>query len=229
MGEYAKYHGEEVKIGTCEDMLYLRADQAHLVTALSGSTDPVRDRESGIRFRFPFPDEDATEPGGFNDPFRKVRIDGPLVREVLNMIDPADHDRIQFIDGQRGYNVCLPCPEVHAKGDGMTASEGIVTMTDGTEHPYRVSRNGFRGALFVSQQRYYGGNLVTVVECACGAKWRLETVEQAEPVIVALRSMGDHEADEFNRYGSKSRAKFYHDIADRIAAGYVSQPVPVAS
>ena len=220
MGEYAKYQGEEVKIGTCEDMLYLRADQAHLVTPLGGNTDPVRDREKGIRFRFPFPDEDSTEPGAFNDPDRRVRIDGPLVREVLNMISPDSHDRIQFIDSQRGYNVCLPCPEVHAKGDGMTASEGIVTMTDGTEHPYRVARNGFRGALFVSQQRYYGGSLVTVVECACGAKWRLETLEQAEPVIVSLRSMGDHEADEFNRYGSKTRAKFYHDIADRIAAGY---------
>ena len=28
MGEYAKYAGERVKIGTCEDMYYLRDDQA---------------------------------------------------------------------------------------------------------------------------------------------------------------------------------------------------------
>lgn len=30
MGEYATYKGQEIKIGTCEDCYYLRADQRHL-------------------------------------------------------------------------------------------------------------------------------------------------------------------------------------------------------
>ena len=32
MGEYASYLGERIKIGTCENMYYLRADQRHLVS-----------------------------------------------------------------------------------------------------------------------------------------------------------------------------------------------------
>ncbi len=36
MGEYAIYRGERIKIGTCEDMYYLRPDQVHLVKRVSG-------------------------------------------------------------------------------------------------------------------------------------------------------------------------------------------------
>ena len=62
MGEYAKYNGQQIKIGTCESMYYLRADQAHLVQAMSGNVNPITDCES-IRFRFPFPEEDGCKPG----------------------------------------------------------------------------------------------------------------------------------------------------------------------
>jgi hypothetical protein len=59
MGEYARYNGSDIKIGTCEDMYYLRADQAHLVTApVDGMLDPIK-YAAQIRFRFPFPEEDA--------------------------------------------------------------------------------------------------------------------------------------------------------------------------
>ena len=44
MGEYANYMGERVKIGTCEDMLYLRWDQRHLVTE---SETPLFDEKTG--------------------------------------------------------------------------------------------------------------------------------------------------------------------------------------
>lgn len=42
MGEYAKSNkdGEIVKIGTCEDMYYLRADQLEEITAIDHSMDP---------------------------------------------------------------------------------------------------------------------------------------------------------------------------------------------
>jgi hypothetical protein len=54
MGEYALYKGQQIKIGTCETMYYLRADQAHLVTPLPGNVDPIKDADE-IRFRFPSP------------------------------------------------------------------------------------------------------------------------------------------------------------------------------
>ena len=35
MGEYARFRGAEIKIGTCESMYYLRADQRHLIDGYS--------------------------------------------------------------------------------------------------------------------------------------------------------------------------------------------------
>lgn len=230
MGEYARFCGREVKIGTCEDMLYLRWDQAAEVLPLAGSVHPVRDADA-LRFRFPFPDEDGTQPGEFSDPDRKLRVDGPaeLVREVLNMIPASEHGSVQFIANQHGYNICLPCPEVHSAGAdsyGMKASEGVLRLTDGTDHVYRVHRNGFRGSLFVSQQRWSEGALCTVMACACGAKWRLQTLEQAEPVILMLRRMGDEYERSQARAGTPVSDRTYHVVADRIAAGY---PVSVSA
>ncbi len=77
MGEYAKYNGREVKIGTCENQYYLRADQARSVQPLRGNVDPVKDA-AAIRFRFPFPDEDQVGPGAFKDPFRVVEVNALL-------------------------------------------------------------------------------------------------------------------------------------------------------
>ncbi len=83
MGEYAKLNGEEIKIGTCEDMYYLRAGQAHLVEVLPGNVDPVADRFE-IRFRFPFPDEDGIGPGpgSFKDHERGAGLHMPVPDHV---------------------------------------------------------------------------------------------------------------------------------------------------
>jgi len=78
MGEYALYRQRRIKIGTCEDLLYLRWDQAHAVTPLPGGPDPVKHRDA-YRFRFPFPDEDGTPPGMFADPFRALVLAGARV------------------------------------------------------------------------------------------------------------------------------------------------------
>ena len=58
MGEYAKHKGEEIKIGTCENMYYLRFDQRHKVKALPGNVDPNGADAYALRFRFPWPNED---------------------------------------------------------------------------------------------------------------------------------------------------------------------------
>lgn len=69
MGEYAirKSDGAEIKIGTCEDMYYLRFSDRHLVSALPGSVD-VNDPEMAglLRYRLPFPDEDNEKPGDYH-------------------------------------------------------------------------------------------------------------------------------------------------------------------
>ena len=77
MGEYAIYNGQRVKIGTREDMLYLRWDQAHKVTPVSDSLNPTDPKILDvIRFRFPWPDEDNIAPGEFHDSDRGLRLDG---------------------------------------------------------------------------------------------------------------------------------------------------------
>jgi hypothetical protein len=165
MGEYATYLGQSIKIGTCEEMYYLRADQAHKVYAESGNVDPIRDAES-IRFRFPWPSEDSIAPGGFDDYDRKLSIPG--------MVAPAElaesHHPIQFVAQSHGYNVCLPCPE------------------SGTaEHGLKVHRNGFAGAVFLVQQRLVDGQLLPILHCTCGMAWRVPEDESAE-IFAALEA-----------------------------------------
>lgn len=162
MGEYAKYKGEEIKIGTCEDMYYLRYDQAALVRPKRGNTDPVRDR-ADLRFRFPFPDEDSIEPGQFRDPFRSVRINAPMDWEGIA------HNTIQFRN-ERGLLVNLPCPE-------------------GTDNPHNIMKNGYPGNIGIKQQRWVNDQLVVVCECgSCGALFRIPTLEQASQLIESLRA-----------------------------------------
>lgn len=218
MGEYALYQGQQIKIGTCEDMYYLRADQAHLVTAQRGNVDPVKDR-NGLRFRFPFPEEDDIEPGNFEDYNRRQVVHG--ANDLLELIDPESHYRVQF-KHEHGYLVCLPCPEIGA-ADGFDAATGQL-FTGGREYTYKVGRNGFKGSLFIKQQRYYQGELVTVVECACGAAFRLEELAQAERLAVALRSEAEvyqREADRDPRGPYEAGASVRLNlIADRVLAGY---------
>jgi hypothetical protein len=78
MGEYAKRRtdGQEVKIGTCENMYYLRWEDRNSVQPLPGNVDPSR--ELGLRFRLPYPDEDDT-PIGQHSPYNRGL---PLVRQT---------------------------------------------------------------------------------------------------------------------------------------------------
>jgi hypothetical protein len=75
MGEYAirKADRTEIKIGTCENMYYLRFEDRHKVQALPGNVDPVRDAGL-LRFRLPFPDEDDMLPGEYEDYNRGLRL-----------------------------------------------------------------------------------------------------------------------------------------------------------
>jgi hypothetical protein len=191
VGEFAFYCGKEVKIGTCEDMYYLRFNQRYLVRPLSGNVDPVKDAEL-LRFRFPFPDEDNVKPGEFDDSFRGIGVcvDLPLMREHVA------HHTVQFRNEEYGLNVSLPCP------DGPKSVEGVT-----------IHKNGHRGTVVLKQQRLWKRRLVIVVECgSCGASFRLPEFDEARPIVEAFdaRSQRDGEGAD----------GFYRKIADRITAGY---------
>lgn len=224
MGEHATYNGEEIKIGTCEEMYYLRHDQRHLIS----------DYEFGPldRFRFPFPDEDHIEPGQFDDHDRGVQCYGWRI--------PTDwgdgHGAVQFI-ASSGYNLCIDCPEAHSAGDEVGAIDvnGI-----------KVHRNGWSAWPRVVQQRAADGVLATIVKCgACGAKWRIPDLETARPIIDGLIAEAERttlqrtdvvfpEGDDYPKAGSytdsptyewlpansPARIEFLREVARRIEGGY---------
>ena len=72
MGEYAKLAGQEIKIGTCERMYYLRYEDRGRVDPLPGNVDPRI--TAGLFFRLPFPDEDNVLPGTYGHYNRGVRL-----------------------------------------------------------------------------------------------------------------------------------------------------------
>jgi hypothetical protein len=77
MGEYAirKSDGQEIKIGTCENMYYLRySDRDKVKPKNENNLDPNDDKIiSELRFRLPFPDEDHIKPGDY-EPFRREEV-----------------------------------------------------------------------------------------------------------------------------------------------------------
>jgi hypothetical protein len=192
MGEYAKFKGHQIKIGTCEDLYYLRADQGHLVDAQRGNVNPrAADDRRVIRFRFPWPDEDHVEPGAFEAYDRAVGVYG--------VQPPADleHYAVQFT-AQAGYVVSLPCPEGPGAAHGLT-----------------VHRNGFAGPVKIVQQAYRNEHLALICACGgCGARYNLPTLAAAEPVIGACRAMAE------DRPRDERRAAWWQAVADRIADGY---------
>lgn len=191
MGEYANYKGQEIKIGTCENMYYLRADQAHKVQAIPNSLDPVAEAGS-IRFRFPFPWEDHTEPGAFADYDAAMGVSGVTVPEDI------EHGTLQFT---RNY----------PRNNGVLLSTPCPFSKEGKASGLKFSLNSFPGQVMISQQRLIDGKLVLVCECGgCGAKYRLPTLEEAQPIINALNREGEDRKKE---------------VAKRIEDGY-TKPNP---
>lgn len=194
MGEYAKYNGQEIKIGTCENMYYLRADQAEQVHPLPGNVDPIRDRHE-IRFRFPWPDEDRVAPGTFANYERAVHIPGVELPAEL------EHESVQFTAPQ-GYLTSLPCPE-------SVQAESLLVYPGGHTVPWQIHRNGFVGKVRLVQQKWVGKQLVIVCMCACGAKFRVPTIDDTKPYINACIEEAE-----------KRPSSWWKEVAERILRGY---------
>lgn len=191
MGEYAEYRGQRVKIGTCEDLYYLRWDQHAAITGYPFDAETL----AAFRFRFPFPDEDGTEPGAFEDFDRGVRLWG------FEQPAEVDHGSTQFTATypRNGYVASLPCPE------GPDAPEGI-------------HRNGYGGPAALVQQAWRGGRLVGIARCnGCGARYRLDDGWQ-DAAAVAIRSQADAQAR--TNDAANGGAGTLHEVADRLLAGY---------
>ncbi len=93
MGEYLKYKNREIKVGTVENLYYVRFDQfkkafdANELSQVQGNYTPRQymDTEYGFRFRFPFPDEDKLPLGeilGDHNRGIPVRIDQAVIPDI---------------------------------------------------------------------------------------------------------------------------------------------------
>jgi hypothetical protein len=206
MGEYASYNGESVKIGTCEDMYYLRYADRAKVQHERGNVDTHNAKTvQALRFRFPWPDEDHLEPGdhGFhgNGYARAVAIPGfdpsPETRAQV------EHHSVQFT--AQGYVTSLPCPESGQVVPGVT-----------------IHRNGFAGSVLLRAQKYVPGvGLVPILACGgCGAMWREEDRSEIERIAVAFRSEGDRleRMGAHNGTGAADRA-WWDKVASRVLDG----------
>lgn len=210
MGEYAirKTDGVEIKIGTCEQMYYLRADQVGQILPVLHSVNPQSvDHAGSIRFRFPFPQEDGNKPGDFND------YDYGLGLYGVEPPEGIDHYSCHF--SNKGLMLSIPCPR----------------SKEGKASNLKVGYNGYSGPVHIHSQRLVDGKLVLVLRCGdCGALYRVPTLEEAQPVLFVLEEQAksrDHETRIANeRPGAEqcsSQGDYYREVARRIVAGY-TQP-----
>jgi hypothetical protein len=198
MGEYATYNGRSIKVGTCESLYGLRAEDAMKVSPTY--TEP------GWLYRFPWPDEDGHKPGMTEDWNR--RDDVPMLDALLWLSD-ADtrHYSAPAADVETwGTPKRLPCP---ASNDGRTIPA----------EPYAAEVANSPVLRLVGQRQWEGKLVITVACGTCDALYRLQTIEDAQPVLDAYRAAAAALLDE---EGPTDRVLFYDAVADRIEQGYTN-------
>jgi hypothetical protein len=123
MGEYAKRisDGNEIKMGTCEEMLYLRFEDRGKISALPGSVNVNDPHLAGqLLYRLPYPDEDGILPGDYKDPFRALRLYDKDGNEFKDESLTARPGTVQLRHEKSGLLLNVPCyhgmklPEVAA-------------------------------------------------------------------------------------------------------------------
>ena len=104
MGEYARRNSDkaEIKIGTCENMYYLRYEDRNKVSKLPGSLNPATTFD--LRFRLPLPDEDRVKIGEYDSCFVGVPL--PDYKNDFSAQDPGT---MQVHHQPSGLLINLPC------------------------------------------------------------------------------------------------------------------------
>lgn len=206
MGEYVTYRADLWKLGTCEDLYYIRYTDLLAIIADGASTapgnlTPIEYLGGAFRFRFPFPDEDALGPGRHAAPNYER---GLLVPWPEGVAEGADHERVWVTVGipgePNGYDTGarLPCPQ------------------DLTAEPYPYDRRQPR-RLQIVQQRPFEGALWTIVQCPyCRQRWRLPP-EEGEALAAFLAPLGGFAVD-IAEVAARIRAGYARDVAADIAA-----------
>lgn len=209
MGEYILLDGQPFKVGTCEDLYYVRFDDLAAWVAsgrathhaLGGNLPPADYLRGSFRFRFPFPDEDQIGPPyGDNYP-RAVTVHAPAGFyagvEHYTVSVRVNPNRGSFPPGQpapwdwAGVNAAVPCPLSPAFDPEHAAPLPVACIVN------------------IAQQRPCMGCLWVVCTCPyCGAKFRLDRDDAGALAAHVLAN----KPDELTR-----------GIVERMMAGYDRQ------
>lgn len=205
MGEYITLDGQDFKLGTCEDLYYIRhADLTAAVKAgrtsyRPGNAQPAGYLEPGWRFRFPFPDEDGKAPGTYEDFDR-----GLLIGVPVDYYGPDfEHYQIGHTISARGggYQVGAsnPCP----------ASPAWVQSGRKAPETY-----GFFPLEIVRQKTMEGGEVWPVCRCGwCGSMFRLDYEEASKLCAVIEKGYIANEKEEHRR-------TYWAEVCRRLLAGF---------
>ena len=160
MGEYLKYKGEPVKLGTCESLYYTtyeqykKAFESGDLEKMEGNDEPENYLNGSYMFRFPFPDETKVKIGD-HEPFnRGYKLQVPKGPEIF-------HGEIFLRTGGPAIGINLPCPQTKE----FTAMNLKVTDWDKYLSFLQIE---------VVYQKPINGHLETVIRCPwCGELTRL--------------------------------------------------------
>lgn len=171
MGEYAKFNGREIKIGTCESMYYLRYEDRARVDPVPHSLDPAK--VTGLFFRLPYPDEDGQEPGSYKMHNKGYRLgkreelpNGQSYWADWHPEDAADADPgIIQLSHESGLLLNVPC---HHGAKLPDVGEHVKAFWNGKSHALELS----------SVKSMPGGITRPVYHCRwCGSMWSCEWEE----------------------------------------------------
>lgn len=217
-----KSDGQDIKIGTCESMYYIRFSQRGDVDYGWPALSDDKEKLDPFLYRFPDPREDGTLPGEYESAWGGVKLSIP---GFWGTLEGVDHGCIQAT-AREGYLFNLPCPEGNPemyKGPYGTAPQ--------------AHRNGGTTTVIINAQRWYAGHLALVVQCAgCQRSIRLQDKTDALPILEALQKEGAAQMREAEFYrGSRDttdeeraqiqanmakRAGYWFEVAKRVIAGY---------
>lgn len=178
MGEYAtrKADGVKIKIGTCEDMYYLRYEDRAKVAPLPGSLDPAQ--ELNLRFRLPYPDEDDILPGDYAQYDRGQRLykqdEGDRYPIDWSSPELADQTGGVQLSHPSGLLLWVPCH--HGERLPETGPE-IKAAWNGKSHSYELAfiKNTPKG-------------IVPVIKCRhCNSLWRVDWSDIADYIPSPLK------------------------------------------
>lgn len=167
MGEYARFNGTDIKIGTCENMYYLRFEDRYKVRPIAGNVNPAR--VTGLRWRLPFPDEDHCQPGSHKEYNRGLRL--YKVHELdSGRVSCEDYPTTAEMAQSAGY-----LQLTHACGllVNVPCYHGYKLPSVGDGKAFWNGRGHFIELLYV--KNLASGDIVPIIGCRhCGELWRAD-------------------------------------------------------